>query len=84
MSFTAFAAIGTYYICKNIYAGMCGLTKYCLLPRRDLKKRYGGGWAVVTGASDGIGKAYCLELAKIGFDIVLMGRSADKTNEAAR
>jgi len=23
-----------------------------------LFKRYGGGWAVVTGASDGIGKAY--------------------------
>ena len=33
--------------------------------RRNLPNRYGlGSWAVVTGASDGIGKEFCLELAK--------------------
>ena len=84
MTFTAFAAIGTYFICKNIYSGMRGLTKYCLLPRRNLKERYGGGWALVTGASDGIGKRYCFELAKSGFNIVLMARNVDKMNEVAR
>ena len=34
-----------------------------------------GPWAVVTGASSGIGKALALELGKIGFDVVLVGRN---------
>ncbi len=44
--------------------------------------RYAGGkpgaWAVVTGASDGIGAAFCELLAKEGFNIVLLSRSVDK------
>lgn len=37
---------------------------YFLRPGRNLR-RY-GEWAVVTGATDGIGKAYCQQLAKQG------------------
>jgi hypothetical protein len=37
---------------------------YFLRPGRNLK--FYGAWAVVTGATDGIGKAYCAELAKKG------------------
>ena len=33
-----------------------GITKYFLLPKRDLFSRYGKGWAIVTGATDGLGK----------------------------
>ena len=33
--------------------------KYFVMPRKDLKSRYGGGWALVTGASDGLGREYC-------------------------
>jgi hypothetical protein len=32
--------------------------------RRNLHKRYGGGWALVTGGSEGIGLGIAEELAK--------------------
>ena len=53
---TSFAAIGAYYLGVNIYSALRGLMKYMVMPRHDLSARYGGGWALVTGASDGIGK----------------------------
>ena len=38
---------------------------------------------VVTGASDGIGKAYCHELAKQGLNVVLMSRTKIKLDAVA-
>ncbi|KAG8438375.1 hypothetical protein GDO86_008889 [Hymenochirus boettgeri] len=43
-----------------------------------------GKWAVVTGATDGIGKAYAEELARRGMSIVLISRSQDKLDETAK
>ena len=60
-----------------------GITTYCLLPRKDLKARYGGGWALVTGASDGLGKGYCFELARNGFHIILLARNQAKLDKVA-
>ncbi|XP_049845697.1 very-long-chain 3-oxoacyl-CoA reductase-like [Schistocerca gregaria] len=37
-----------------------------------------GQWAVVTGATDGIGKAYAFALAKKGLNILLISRSREK------
>jgi short-subunit dehydrogenase len=34
-----------------------------------------GAWAVVTGASDGIGKEFAFQLAKAGFNILLVARN---------
>ena len=34
--------------------------------------------AVVTGASDGIGAAFCEELARIGFNVALVSRTLSK------
>lgn len=31
-------------------------------------------WTVVTGSAMGIGKAYCLELAKMGFNVIMMDK----------
>jgi short-subunit dehydrogenase len=36
------------------------------------------GLAVVTGCTDGIGKAFAIGLAKKGFNVVLISRSKDK------
>ncbi|XP_039401739.1 testosterone 17-beta-dehydrogenase 3 isoform X4 [Mauremys reevesii] len=42
-----------------------------------------GEWAVVTGAGDGIGKAYSLELAKHGLNIVMISRTLEKLQKVA-
>lgn len=46
------------------------------LVQTNLKAKYGkaGEWAVVTGASAGIGEAYAIELAKRGFNVVVIAR----------
>ncbi|XP_077004834.1 17-beta-hydroxysteroid dehydrogenase type 3 [Tamandua tetradactyla] len=42
-----------------------------------------GQWAVITGAGDGIGKAYSLELAKRGLNVVLISRTLEKLQAVA-
>ncbi|XP_015606662.1 very-long-chain 3-oxoacyl-CoA reductase [Cephus cinctus] len=42
-----------------------------------------GRWAVVTGASDGLGKAFASALAARGMDIVLISRTQSKLDEVA-
>lgn len=45
--------------------------------QKNLKKAY-GEWAVVTGATDGIGKAMAFEMARKGMSVCLVARSEDK------
>lgn len=51
-------------------------------PRVNFKKL--GEWAVITGATDGIGKAYAKALAKKGLNIVLISRSLSKLEAVAK
>ncbi|THH19326.1 hypothetical protein EUX98_g8799 [Antrodiella citrinella] len=49
-----------------------------VLPGTSLKK-YGAGkgaWAVVTGASEGIGREFALQLAQKGFNVLVSARNA--------
>jgi len=50
-------------------------------PGKNLKKY--GEWAVVTGATDGIGEAIANELAKKGLNIVLISRTESKLKASA-
>jgi len=40
-----------------------------------------GAWAIVTGSSDGIGKGFAEELAREGFNIILVSRTESKLKE---
>ena len=61
---TVFALLGLVAVIRSTIRLARGLWVYLLRPGRDLK-RY-GSWAVVTGATDGIGRAYAEALAKKG------------------
>jgi len=52
----------------------------------DLKK-YGakeGAWALITGASDGIGRQFANEFGKAGFNLLLVSRTKSKLDEVAK
>lgn len=42
-----------------------------------------GKWAIITGATDGIGKSFANALASKGLDIVLVSRSLPKLKDVA-
>jgi len=64
----ALGLVGTFY-------------RYNLRPSVKLTKL--GKYAVITGATDGIGKAYALSLAKRGMSIILISRTESKLKAVA-
>lgn len=56
-----------------------GIYKRFVRPAKNLKKY--GEWAVVTGATDGIGKALSVEFAKRGLNVLLISRTESKLVE---
>ena len=84
--------IGLIKILPFIYRFVSLLIYYGTRTSQDLYKKYGiersknfeGSWAIVTGASDGIGLAYCHLLAKQGFNILLISRSEEKLKDVQK
>ncbi|KAL0705307.1 hypothetical protein Bca4012_071732 [Brassica carinata] len=52
------------------------ITRFLLTDPRRLKSY--GSWAMVTGATDGIGRAFAHELAKHGLNLILVSRNPSK------
>ena len=86
--------LGCVYVIKLTYSTLWelknGLQGY-ILPRiwnivfgqMDFSSRF-GEWALVTGSSQGIGRAYAQELAKRGMNIVLVARNKERLDKVAR
>lgn len=52
-------------------------------PRRDLRSAY-GPWALVAGASSGLGAEFATQLAAAGLHVILVARRADALEELAK
>lgn len=78
-------AVGVYKITTFTLSYASLLADLFILPPVNFKM-YGakrGRWAVVTGASDGIGKEYAIQLAKKGLNVVLVSRTLSKLETIA-
>ncbi|XP_045614631.2 very-long-chain 3-oxoacyl-CoA reductase [Procambarus clarkii] len=63
---------------KGIYGSFLGAAL-----RLNLNLKKTGEWAVITGATDGIGKAYAFEFARLGFKVALVSRNPFKLQNVA-
>ncbi|NXU08375.1 HSDL1 protein, partial [Pardalotus punctatus] len=86
----ALAIVGAWYTvrkCVSVALDTYSALRLHVIPKLsgeiDLIKKY-GKWAVVTGSTDGIGKAYAEELAKRGVNIILVSRNKEKLEAVSR
>lgn len=82
------AVLGLAFIAYHLFNGLMAayklVTTFVFGKAPDFKKKY-GQWAVVTGATDGIGKAYAEALAnEHGMNIVLVSRTQSKLDDVAK
>lgn len=68
--------VGTIILARVLLQFFVSFYKYFLRPAKKLNKF--GQWAVVTGATDGIGKAYAMALAKKGINVLIISRTEAK------
>lgn len=75
------SAVGFLLILRSAASLLVHLYRTLLRAPQNLNSY--GAWAVVTGASDGIGKAFAAELARRGLHLLLVGRHPGKLADAA-
>ncbi|KAF4965449.1 hypothetical protein FSARC_6751 [Fusarium sarcochroum] len=78
------AGVGALFLGSKILSYLQLVLSAFVLGGTNLRK-YGkpGTWAVVTGASDGLGKEYALQLAAKGFNLILVSRTLSKLDSVA-
>lgn len=80
----ALSIVGAAYLAKVALSLLAYVYNLFLKPGASLSKfKAAKDWAVVTGATDGIGKAYAMALAKKGLNVLIVSRTQDKL-EAVR
>ena len=72
-----FAGFGLTLALLKVFKFVSSFYKIFLRGGYNLKKKY-GGWAVVTGCTDGIGRAFCEQLAKKNIPLLLISRTESK------
>lgn len=82
MDLQSLGAVALVYILYKVVEGLAALHAFFLRDGKNLKKC--GEWAVVTGATDGIGKAYAAELAKKGLNVLLVSRTEEKLKDVQK
>jgi len=78
-------AVGSFTLARFIFQTLSVLLQTFVLPGQNLK-RFGakrGAWAVVTGATDGIGKEFAHQLGKAGFNVFLVARNTEILSKTA-
>ncbi|XP_013923703.1 PREDICTED: very-long-chain 3-oxoacyl-CoA reductase [Thamnophis sirtalis] len=71
------------YLFYSLLSNLMGAIRVWLLDNTAVLDPYLNTWAVITGATDGIGKAYAEALAKKGMKVVLISRSQEKLDKTA-
>jgi hypothetical protein len=70
------AAYVVYYFTSSLISRYWKVTNVAMFMDDDKES-----WAVVTGASQGIGKEFALQLAEIGYSLVIIARSRDNLSK---
>ncbi|KAI8903614.1 hypothetical protein EDD86DRAFT_250329 [Gorgonomyces haynaldii] len=78
MLLETFAVLGALFVGYYVLSFFKLILNLTLTPARPKISVKMGQWAIVTGASDGIGKEFALQLAKLKFNVCLISRSKDK------
>jgi len=77
LALKAFAVIGALVVIRFVLQVLSGIWSWLFAPSFNYK-RFQGKWAVVTGASDGLGAGFARNLARRGVNVVLLARTTSK------
>ncbi|RHZ76673.1 hypothetical protein Glove_194g19 [Diversispora epigaea] len=83
LAVASLAIVGALSLSSKILSFLKLIFDVYVRPGKSLKSfgAGGGAWAVITGASDGIGKEFALQLAAAKFNVLLISRTMSKLQE---
>ena len=76
--------LGLYVLTLWTYRLLCVIIRHFFGVHASTQRYGEDSWAVITGSTDGIGKASAFHLAGLGFNIVLISRNAEKLAKVAK